>query len=111
MQKMIKVRHLVSAVLALGVVTVGLIALAPASGASSSSSKAVTYAEQPTTTPNFIFPFYPGSDCSVANADQFQFLMYRPLYWYGVRDRLPGEPPAFRGEPARRTRTTTPRSP
>ena len=83
MQKMIKVRHLVSAVLALGVVTVGLMALAPASGASSSSSKAVTYAEQPTTTPDFIFPFYPGSDCSVANVDQFQFLMYRPLYWYG----------------------------
>ena len=59
MQKMIKVRHLVRAVLALGVVTVGLIALAPASGASSSSSKAVTWAEQPTTTPNFILPVLP----------------------------------------------------
>ena len=75
--------RLVSTALALGVVMGAMVVLAPASGASSSSSKAVTWAEQPTTTPNFIFPFYPGSDCSVANVDQFQYLLYRPLYSYG----------------------------
>ena len=82
MQRMSIVRGLVSAGLIIGMVTAGLIGLAPASGASSSSSKPVTWAEQPTTTPNFIFPFYPGSLCSVANTDQFQYPSYRPLYWY-----------------------------
>ncbi len=35
-------------------------------------------------TPNFILPFYPAQLCSVDNIEQFQFLMYRPLYWFGV---------------------------
>ena len=35
-------------------------------------------------TPNFILPFYPAQLCSVNNIEQFQFLMYRPLYWFGV---------------------------
>jgi peptide/nickel transport system substrate-binding protein len=60
----------------------GVIGLAQA-GHASSSSKPVTWAEQPTTTPNFILPFYPGSLCSAANVDQFQYLLYRPLYWFG----------------------------
>jgi peptide/nickel transport system substrate-binding protein len=84
MRRFSMAHRLVSTALALGVVMGTMMVLAPSSGASSSSSKAVTWAEQPTTTPNFIFPFYPGSDCSVANVDQFQYLLYRPLYTYGV---------------------------
>jgi len=42
-----------------------------------------TYAELPSDTPNFIFPFDPPGLFSVVNISQFQYLMYRPLYWFG----------------------------
>jgi len=42
-----------------------------------------TFAEQPDTKPNYIFPLTSGGYFSVANLSQFQFLMYRPLYWFG----------------------------
>ena len=41
------------------------------------------YAELPSDTPNFIFPFDPPGLFSVVNISQFQYLMYRPLYWFG----------------------------
>ena len=77
--------RLLSVTLAVGALSLAMVVLsAPNAGASASSSKAVTWAEQPAATPDFILPFYPGSLCSVANVDQFQYLMYRPLYWFGV---------------------------
>ncbi len=42
-----------------------------------------TWAEAPNTQPNYIFPFMSLAYFSVANINQFQFLMYRPLYWFG----------------------------
>jgi peptide/nickel transport system substrate-binding protein len=62
--------------------TTGLILAAPTTSGASTPTSA-TYAEAPSQTPNFILPFYPGSLCSVANIDQFQYLMFRPLYWFG----------------------------
>src|ERR1700722_1080796 len=44
----------------------------------------VTWAEQPSSAPNFIYPFAPASFYSVANTGEFQNMMYRPLYWFGV---------------------------
>jgi peptide/nickel transport system substrate-binding protein len=35
---------------------------------------------------NYIFPVLPPADFSVANSEDFQWLMWRPLYWYGVGD-------------------------
>jgi peptide/nickel transport system substrate-binding protein len=58
-------------------------------GASSSSSAAkqsggtVTYALPPSTTPNWILPFESITYASVYNTNQFQQLMYRPLYEFG----------------------------
>jgi len=43
----------------------------------------VQWAEGAAATPNWIFPFASLSYFSVANLTQFQFLMYRPLYWFG----------------------------
>ena len=43
-----------------------------------------TYAELPQSGPNYIFPFAPLAFFSVANTQQFQYLMYRPLYWFGT---------------------------
>ncbi len=41
------------------------------------------WAEGANATPNWILPFVPGADFSVANLTQFQELMFRPLYWFG----------------------------
>jgi peptide/nickel transport system substrate-binding protein len=42
-----------------------------------------TYALPPSTTPNYIFPFESATYFSVANSEYFQYLLYRPLYWFG----------------------------
>jgi peptide/nickel transport system substrate-binding protein len=42
-----------------------------------------TYALPPNTVPNYIFPFASSTYFSVVNAEYFQYLMYRPLYWFG----------------------------
>jgi peptide/nickel transport system substrate-binding protein len=41
-------------------------------------------AEAPNATPNYILPFYPPSQCTVTNTSQFQQMMFRPLYWFGL---------------------------
>jgi peptide/nickel transport system substrate-binding protein len=43
----------------------------------------VYWAEKAGAKPNWIFPFASLADFSVANLTQFQYLMYRPLYWFG----------------------------
>jgi len=55
---------------------------------SSSSGTAVTggtatIALPPSTVYSWIFPFYAITNASVYNDEQFQFLMYRPLYMFG----------------------------
>jgi peptide/nickel transport system substrate-binding protein len=52
---------------------------APASGGT------VTYALPANTTPNYIFPFSPSLYFSVVNTSNLQYLMYRPLYWFGAK--------------------------
>ena len=47
------------------------------------SGGTAVYALPPSTTPNYIFPFTSSSYFSVVNAEDFQYLMYRPLYWFG----------------------------
>jgi peptide/nickel transport system substrate-binding protein len=42
-----------------------------------------TYALPPSTTPNYIFPFTSSSYISIVNLNNFGYLMYRPLYWFG----------------------------
>jgi peptide/nickel transport system substrate-binding protein len=50
------------------------------------SGGTATFAELPATTPNYIFPFTSSAYISVSNTDLFQFMMYRPLYWFGNGD-------------------------
>jgi len=71
----------------LGVVClIGLLAAACGSGSTAQQKlqggKAV-WAEPPNATPNYIFPLTSGGYFSVSNLSQFQYLMYRPLYWFG----------------------------
>ncbi len=42
------------------------------------------FAEGPEAAPNYIFPFQTIAFFSVTNLSQFQFLMFRPLYWFGT---------------------------
>jgi peptide/nickel transport system substrate-binding protein len=41
------------------------------------------FAEPPSAPPNYIFPFTSSAYISVVNTNDFGFLMYRPLYWFG----------------------------
>ena len=47
------------------------------------SRTTATFAEAPGAAPNYIFPLTSGKYFSNANGPQFQYLMYRPLYWFG----------------------------
>ncbi len=47
------------------------------------SGGTAVFALPPSTTPNYIFPFDSSSYFSVVNTGDFQYLMYRPLYWFG----------------------------
>lgn len=42
-----------------------------------------TFAEPANTTPNYIFPFMSTEYFSVTTISDLQYLMYRPLYWFG----------------------------
>jgi peptide/nickel transport system substrate-binding protein len=45
------------------------------------------WAEQPLSPPNYIFPLVSGAYYSNENVNQFQTLLYRPLYWYGDKGK------------------------
>jgi peptide/nickel transport system substrate-binding protein len=68
--------------LSAGAMTTGLILASPTTSGASTPTSA-TWAELPMATPNFILPYYPAQLCTVNNIEQFQFLMYRPLYFFG----------------------------
>jgi peptide/nickel transport system substrate-binding protein len=83
--------------LAVGTVAAGIAALVtacgPASGstaggsASQGNTSTVTYAMAPTTKASYAFPFITvneSANFSVYNINDFQYLMYRPLYWFGT---------------------------
>ena len=72
-------RGVVAAVLA----AVALLATSCSGSSSAPARTAATFAEQPGAPPDYILPLTAGRYFSVANLDQFQVLMYRPLYWFG----------------------------
>ena len=53
------------------------------STAAAPAANTVTFAEPPAAPPNYIFPFMGLQFFSVYNSETFQYLMYRPLYWFG----------------------------
>ena len=72
------------AVLASGAIAAGCSSGSSGTAADTSASQTVaTWAEAPQTPPNYIFPFMSLAFFSVSNSEQFQYLMYRPLYWFG----------------------------
>jgi peptide/nickel transport system substrate-binding protein len=55
----------------------------PPSGGTAISGGTATFALLPSNVPNYIFPFDSSTFFSVTNSEDFQYLMYRPLYWFG----------------------------
>jgi peptide/nickel transport system substrate-binding protein len=47
------------------------------------SGGTVYFTEGSDAAPNYIFSMYSPQVCSTANNNQFEYMMYRPLYWYG----------------------------
>jgi peptide/nickel transport system substrate-binding protein len=97
-------------ILALGTAALAL----AAAGCSSSSPTAVgntpvsggtaVFAELPSAPPNYIFPFASSAFVTDSNIFDLQYLMYRPLYWFGhgVQPSLNtslslANPPTFNG--------------
>jgi peptide/nickel transport system substrate-binding protein len=78
-------------------------------GSSSAGSTAVkggtaVWAEQPSAPPTYIFPYMSSAVISNVNLFYFQYLMYRPLYWFGNGDQPTvntsvslANPPVFNG--------------
>jgi peptide/nickel transport system substrate-binding protein len=85
-------------VVAAGCVAAGIAALVAACGPASgstvggstvtqSNTSTATYAMAPTTKASYAFPFISVNQAvnySVYNVNDFQYLMYRPLYWFGT---------------------------
>jgi len=63
-----------------------------------------TWALNPSAVPNYIFPFASSTYFSTVNSEEFQYLMYRPLYWFGngasptlSASLSLADPPVYRG--------------
>jgi peptide/nickel transport system substrate-binding protein len=99
--------------LAVGVGATALALVAAGCGGGSNSASTGTtpvkggtavFAEPPSTTPNYIFPFTSSTYISDVDIFDLQYLMYRPLYWFGqngqptVDNSLSlANPPVFNG--------------
>jgi peptide/nickel transport system substrate-binding protein len=72
-------------------VVLALVAAGCSSGGNSNSSSGTTpvkggtavWAEPPSSVPSYIFPYVDSSNISNLNLFDLQYLMYRPLYWFG----------------------------
>jgi peptide/nickel transport system substrate-binding protein len=86
-----KVRSRVAAagVAALAVVAAGCSSSSAPSSSGTTPVKGGTavWAEQPSSPPTYIFPYVNSQNISNLNLFDFQYLMYRPLYWFGTGDK------------------------
>ena len=67
-----------------GITVASLTLLGPSANGATAPAGTITYAEAPGANPNFIFPFVGCAYSSLNNVNQFQMLMFRPLYWFGL---------------------------
>ncbi len=78
-----------SGMLAACAAALALVAAGCSSGSSASggttpvSGGTAVWAEPPSETPSYIFPYMSSANLSNVNLFDFQYLMYRPLYWFG----------------------------
>jgi len=78
-----KVRLSMTLAVAASSLSLGLIA--PSISGAAAPNGTLTYAEAPQAGPTFILPFVSGGDgFSTSNMNDFQMMMYRPLFWFGT---------------------------
>src|SRR5215831_2415939 len=104
-----------TAVLAVAATAALIVGVAGGTTTRTNAGATATFALGPGVTPDFIFPIVDGAHYSVANIEQFQRLMWRPLYMYGNNGKpLVNEPasladaPVFSADDARVTITLKP---
>src|SRR5215472_2370606 len=56
-------------------------------GATPVKGGTAVWAEQPAQQPTYIFPYVNSQNISNTNLFDLQYLMYRPLYWFGTGDK------------------------
>jgi len=74
---------MVAVVLATGALAAGCSSGSSGTAPTTQGATVATWAELAGSQPNYIYPFMGFSFFSVYNITQFQYLMYRPLYWFG----------------------------
>jgi peptide/nickel transport system substrate-binding protein len=85
MQQTSLLRKAVASGIAAATLALGMSAISGASTARPHiENRTITAAESPSAQPTYIFPFVNCNYFSVSNLNQFQELMYRPLYWFGL---------------------------
>jgi peptide/nickel transport system substrate-binding protein len=97
--------------LAVGAVVLALAAAgctsssSPSSGSTPIKGGTAVWAEPPSEVPSYIFPYMNAANESNVNLFDFQYLIYRPLYWFGngsqptVNNTLSvANPPVFSGD-------------
>ncbi len=75
--------RIVSALMATGALAAGTITAMSPPATAAAPPTTVTYAESAEAPPTYIFPFENLHFFTITNVNQFQLLMYRPLYWFG----------------------------
>jgi len=78
------VRRLVTAGLATGALLAGVGTAAAASVSPKATTGVIKVASNTTATPNWAYPYMSGAYFSVSNINQFEQMMYRPLYFFGT---------------------------
>jgi len=97
MQRKKIIWSVVAAVVVIAAIAIGVSA-SSGNGTPSTTSGApaqnqtITFAEAPGANPNYIFPYMGSQYFSVDNTNQFQMLMFRPLYWFGLASSVAVQP-------------------
>jgi peptide/nickel transport system substrate-binding protein len=88
MQRKSVIWTVVAVVVVIAAVAIGLTVTSSNSPTTTSTSaiqnQTISFAEGAGAYPNYIFPYMGAQYFSVDNTNQFQMLMYRPLYWFGL---------------------------
>ena len=75
----------VTVLVVVAIVVVGLVVSSSKKKSSTTTgAQTISFAEGPGAFPNYIFPFMGTQYFSVDNINQFQELMFRPVYWFGL---------------------------
>ncbi len=77
-------RARVSGILVAAISATSIFLAHPGVSTAATPAGTITFAEAAGASPNYIFPFMGCAYFSINNVNQFQELMFRPLYWFGV---------------------------